>query len=71
MHSRAQKGVFITTGAFSREAREYAESLHGLRLRLIDGKELATLTVDCRLGVSEKQVYRTNRVDVDFFEESE
>jgi restriction system protein len=71
MHGRAQKGVFITTAAFSREAREYAESLHGLRIRLIDGKELAALMVSCGLGVSEERVYRTYRIDWDFFEEAE
>jgi restriction system protein len=71
MHGRAQKGVFITTSDFSREAREYAETLHGLRLRLVDGRELASLMVDCGLGVSEEQVFRTYRVDSDFFEEGE
>jgi restriction system protein len=71
MHGRAQKGVFITTSEFSREAREYADSLHGLRLRLIDGRELASLMVDCGLGVSEERTYRTYRVDTDFFEAEE
>ena len=71
MHGRAQKGVFITTSDFSREAREYAESLHGLRLRLVEGRELASLMVDCGLGVSEERVYRTYRIDSDFFEEGE
>jgi restriction endonuclease Mrr len=52
-------------------AREYADSLHGLRLRLVDGRELASLMVDCGLGVSEERVYRTYRIDSDFFEEGE
>lgn len=71
MHGRAQKGVFITTSDFSREAREYAESLHGVRLRLIDGRELASLMVDCSLGVTEERVCRTYKIDSDFFEEAE
>jgi restriction system protein len=71
MHGRAQKGVFLTTSDFSREARDYAESLHGLRLRLVDGRELASLMVDCGLGVSEERVYRTYRIDSDFFEDAE
>lgn len=71
MHGRAQKGVFITTSDFSREAREYADSLHGIRLRLVDGRELAALMVDCALGVSEVGVYRTYRIDNDFFEEGD
>ncbi len=71
MHGRAQKGVFIATSDFTREAREYADSLQGLRIRLIDGKELAGLMVDCGLGVSEERVYRTYRIDSDFFEAGE
>jgi len=71
MHGRAQKGVFITTSDFSREARDYAQSLNGLRLRLVDGRELASLMVDCGLGVSEERVYRTFRIDGDFFEDAE
>jgi restriction system protein len=71
MHGRAQKGVFITTSDFSREAREYAQSLSGLRIRLIDGRELASLMVDCGLGVIEERVYRTYRIDGDFFEDEE
>jgi len=71
MHGRAQKGVFITTSEFSQEALDYAKSLHGIRLRLIDGAELASLMVDCGLGVSEERVYRTYKVDGDFFEDGE
>ncbi len=71
MHGRAQKGVFITTSDFSREALDYAKSLHGIRLRLINGEELASLMVDCGLGVSEERVYRTYKIDSDFFEEGE
>lgn len=71
MHGKVQKGVFITTSAFSAEAREYAVSLQGIRLRLVDGRELASLMVDCGLGVSEERVYRTYRIDSDFFEEGE
>jgi restriction system protein len=63
--------VFITTSDYSEEAREYADSLQGLRIRLIDGTELASLMVDCGLGVSEERVYRTWRIDGDFFEEAE
>jgi restriction endonuclease Mrr len=52
-------------------AREYADSLHGLRLRLVDGRELASLMVDCGLGVSEGLVYRMYRIESDLFEERE
>jgi restriction system protein len=68
MHGRAQKGVFITTSDFSREALDYANGLQGTRLRLIDGRELASLMVECRLGVSEERLYRAYKVDTDFFD---
>jgi restriction system protein len=71
MHGRAQKGVFITTSDYTREAREYATTLQGLRIRLVDGRELASLMVDCGVGVTEERVYRTYRIDSDFFEEGE
>ncbi len=68
MHGRAQKGVFITTSDFSREALDYARGLQGTRLRLIDGRELTSLMVECRLGVSEEHVYRVYQIDTDFFD---
>jgi restriction system protein len=71
MHGRAQKGVFITTSSFTQEALDYAKSLHGIRLRLVDGDELASLMIDCGLGVNEERTYRTYRIDGDFFEEAE
>lgn len=71
MHGRAQKGVFITTSSFSKEARDYASSLQGLRIRLVDGRELASLMVDCGLGVNEERAFRTYRVDGDFFEDAD
>lgn len=69
MHGRAQKGVFITTSDYTREAREYADSLRDIRIRLIDGGELAALMVDTGIGVNEERVYRTYRIDNDFFED--
>jgi restriction endonuclease Mrr len=41
----ASKGVFITTSEFSREARDYANSLQTPRLSLIDGLDLARLMI--------------------------
>jgi restriction system protein len=71
MLGRAQKGVFITTSEYTKEALEYAKAVQGLRIRLVDGRELASLMVDVGLGVSEGRTYRTYRIDNDFFEEGE
>ena len=71
MHGLATKGVFITNSQYTKDARDYAESLTGIRIRLIDGRELAGLMIDTGLGVSEEQVYRTYSIDTDFFEEND
>ena len=63
--------MFITTSDYTREAREYAGALQGIRIRLVDGRELATLLRDTGLGVSEERVYRVYRIDNDFIEECE
>lgn len=71
MHGRAQKGVFITTSEYTKEALEYAKAVQGLRIRLVDGRELASIMVDVGLGVTEGRTYRTYRIDNDFFEEGD
>lgn len=63
---RAAKGVFITTSTFSREARDYAESVNP-RVVLVDGQQLATLMIDHNVGVSEETTYRLRKIDLDYF----
>lgn len=64
---RAQKGVFITTSWFTREAEEYAGSITS-SIVLIDGPTLAGLMVDHNIGVSRVGLYEIKRVDSDFFD---
>jgi restriction system protein len=67
LHGRgASKGIFITTSSFSPGAREYAESVQ-LRVKLIDGRELAELMIDHDVGVITRDVYRLKVVDFSFF----
>jgi restriction system protein len=66
---KAQKGVFITTSAFSKEAREYAANLQQ-KVVLIDGEQLAELMIEYNLGVSVAQTYLIKRVDNDYFDEN-
>lgn len=63
----ASKGVFITTSAFSREARAAAAKARG-SIVLVDGELLATLMIDHGVGVTHKAL-RVPRVDGDYFEE--
>jgi restriction system protein len=65
---RAKKGVFITTGTFSVEARDYVSHIDP-RVVLIDGRELAEYMLDLNLGVTTKAVYEVKRVDSDYFSE--
>ena len=65
---RARKGVFITTSAFSDEARQYAAGIDS-KVALIDGAQLAELMIDFDLGVSPATTYIVKRIDSDFFGE--
>ena len=65
---RAKKGVFITTGSFSPEAREYVSHIDP-KVVLIDGNQLAEYMIDFGLGVSTTAVYETKRIDSDYFVE--
>lgn len=64
---RANKGVFITTSTFSREAEEYANVINS-KIILIGGERLARLMVDHNVGVAPLGVYEIKKVDSDYFE---
>lgn len=63
----ASKGVFITTSAFTRGAKEAAVKARG-SIVLVDGAQLAALMMDHGVGVSHKPL-RIPKVDGDYFEE--
>ncbi len=65
---RARKGVFITTGTFSSEARDYVSHIDP-RVVLVDGAQLAGYMIEHNLGVSVKAAYEVKRIDADFFAE--
>lgn len=66
--NKANKGVFITSSGFTKEAKGYASQVNH-RVILIDGPMLAELMMDYDLGVSAKEVYTVKRLDSDYFEE--
>ena len=61
-----QKGVFITTSSYTKDALEYKPAI---KLAKIDGQQLAAYMIKYNLGVSVKKVYEVKRLDTDFFEE--
>jgi len=64
MQGRADKGLFITTGSFTQEAKKEAIRDGAPPLDLIDGDDLIDRLKDLRLGVTEKII-----IDYDVNEE--
>jgi restriction system protein len=64
---RANKGVFITASAFTREALEFAAHVSD-SIVLVDGLRFAKLMIEHGVGVSHK-VIKVPKVDSDYFEE--
>ena len=65
---QAKKGVFITTGKFTKGAHGFAAKIES-KIILIDGWDLANYMVDFNLGVSTTAKYELKRVDSDYFTE--
>ncbi|MFC3873733.1 restriction endonuclease [Neisseria musculi] len=61
-----ERGVFIATSSFTKQAREYAQKLLG-RVILIDGQYLATLMIRYKVGIQTKQAFEIIELDEDFF----
>lgn len=65
---RARKGVFITTSQFSGDAKEYVTRIEK-KIILIDGEQLANLSIEFGIGVEPITTYKVQRIDADYFEE--
>ncbi len=63
----ANRGVFITTSNFTKDAMEFVEAMPQ-RIILIDGKYLASLMIEHDVGVSPTRTYTLKRLDQDYFE---
>ena len=59
-----EKGVFITTGSFSKPAIEEASNPGKQQIDLIDGEEFITKLAEFRIGVNEVKDYE---IDEQFF----
>ncbi len=64
---KAQKGIFITTSNFTTSAQKTAQDL-GIRIVLINGKELAKLMLRYNIGSRDEQVLHLKKIDEDFFD---
>jgi restriction system protein len=65
---RADRGIFITTSTFTRDAKDYVEGLE-TKVVLIDGVQVAELMFEYGVGVSTESTYIVKRIDNDFFED--
>ncbi len=63
---RAEKGVFITTGRFTRDAETEATRDGVVPIELVDGQRLVGLFEDKNLGVKPKQIFE---IDQSFFDQ--
>lgn len=66
---RAGKGIFMTTGTFTAEAREYVRHLDK-KVVLVDGREMAHLMIEAGVGVTPVATYVVRRLDSDYFEDA-
>lgn len=66
MTGRADKGIIITTGSFTSDARKEAVRDGAPPIELVDGEKLASMLENLELGVRPRQTFE---IDVAFFEE--
>lgn len=62
----ANKGIFITTSYFTKDAEEYAKGL-STKLILIDGEKLTDLMIEYNVGVSIIDTIQIKKIDSDYF----
>lgn len=62
-----QKGVFITTSGFTKEAIQFMNKQQQKSIKLIDGGLLAELLVKYEVGVIPAQSLKIYKIDTDYF----
>ena len=65
MEHGADRGVFITTSDFTKEA---LDSTKALNIIAINGARLTELMMEYRVGVKSRKTFEVFEVDDDFFE---
>lgn len=63
-----QKGVFITTSSFTRDAMKFVEEQQQKNLKVIDGKLLVELMVKYEVGVKVQQSFSIYKLDTSYFD---
>lgn len=63
---KAKKGVFITTSAFTVQAKDFVKSVEGIVL--VDGRRLSELMIEYELGITSRTI-KIPKIDSDYFDE--
>jgi len=66
--TQSNKGVFITTSSFNKNALDYANTLTGITLVLIDGEELAKYIYEYSLGMQLEEIIEIKKLDSDYWD---
>ena len=64
---KAEKGVFITTSKFTKEALEFANAESRKHIRLIDGDSLVELMIKHGVGLERIKEYVVYKINEDYF----
>lgn len=64
---KAEKGVFITTSKFTKEALDFAYAESRKHIRLIDGDSLVELMIKHSVGLERIKEYIVYKIDEDYF----
>ena len=62
-----QKGVFITSSTFTKEAKMFAEKQQQKNIKLIDGDYLAELLIKNEVGISKVHSFAIYKIDFDYY----
>ena len=62
-----QKGVFITTSSFTKEASDFVSKQQQKRIKLIDGDALAALLVKYEVGLKSVSTFSLYKIDSDYY----
>ena len=68
---KAEKGVFITTSKFTKEALEFANAEIRKHIRLVDGDSLVELMIKHSVGLERIKKYVVFKINEDFFRDIE
>lgn len=70
MDDKTEKGVFITTSHYTKEAIEFANSKTSKHIRLIDGETLVDLMIKYEIGLERVKEYIVYKVNEDYFSDN-